>query len=96
MLSPVRPSVCPSVCPFVMRVDQSKQLKLGSCNFYIHTYIFICFQVTSTHRKSNEENNKEKTKSLKLHVETHENKHNAYEQPTDYSAQSIVYKNNAH
>ena len=25
----------------------------------------------------------------------HQNKHNAYEQPTDYSAQSIVYKKNA-
>jgi len=24
----------------------------------------------------------------------HQNKHNAYEQPTDYSAQSIVYKKN--
>jgi len=25
----------------------------------------------------------------------HQNKHNAYEQPKDYSAQSIVYKKNA-
>jgi len=38
MLSPVRLSVCLSVClphGWIIR----KRLKLGSCNFYIHTYI---------------------------------------------------------
>ena len=32
----VRPSVCLSVRPSVTRVDQSKRIKLGSCNFH-HT-----------------------------------------------------------
>jgi len=33
VLSPIHPSVRHSVCLSVTRVDQSKRLKLGSCNF---------------------------------------------------------------
>ena len=56
------------------------------------------FHVTSTHRKKENNEGKKKTRlktKTTLQAEMHQNKHNAYEQPTAYSAQSIVYKKNA-